>query len=157
MQEIECPHCDESILLDDGEFGLFTCPYCDGEFEWDMPDEHIKKQLEVQLVSVDTQPRGVLGGIMLTLRTALGSSFFAGGGVIFAIGIMGILFSSESWGSLTSDSTTDGLGGMGVLIIMAIIALGFLVSGGISIIGLIMIIAGIVQIISVYESGKKRT
>ena len=34
MVEIECPHCDEDIELDDDEFGLFECPYCEEEFEW---------------------------------------------------------------------------------------------------------------------------
>ena len=34
MVEIECPHCDEDIELDDDEFGLFECPNCEEEFEW---------------------------------------------------------------------------------------------------------------------------
>ena len=34
MVEIECPHCDEDIELDDDEFGLFECPYCEETFEW---------------------------------------------------------------------------------------------------------------------------
>jgi uncharacterized Zn-finger protein len=35
MVEIQCPHCDEDIELEDGSYGLFDCPYCGGEFEWD--------------------------------------------------------------------------------------------------------------------------
>lgn len=34
MVEIECPHCDEDIELDDSDFGLFECPHCEEEFEW---------------------------------------------------------------------------------------------------------------------------
>ena len=34
MVEVECPHCDEDIELDDDDFGLFECPYCEEEFEW---------------------------------------------------------------------------------------------------------------------------
>ena len=34
MVEIECPHCDEGIELDDGASGLFDCPHCDEEFTW---------------------------------------------------------------------------------------------------------------------------
>ena len=37
MVEIECPHCDEDIELDDGVYGLFDCPLCGEEFEWDSP------------------------------------------------------------------------------------------------------------------------
>ncbi|MAH91024.1 MAG: hypothetical protein CMA11_04575 [Euryarchaeota archaeon] len=37
MVEIECPHCDEDIELDDGVYGSFDCPLCGEEFEWDSP------------------------------------------------------------------------------------------------------------------------
>ena len=34
MVEIQCPHCEEDIELEDGVFGLFDCPHCDEEFDW---------------------------------------------------------------------------------------------------------------------------
>ena len=34
MVEIQCPHCDEDIELEDGISGLFDCPHCDKEFSW---------------------------------------------------------------------------------------------------------------------------
>jgi len=34
MIEIECPHCNGDIELDDDDSGLFNCPYCDQEFLW---------------------------------------------------------------------------------------------------------------------------
>ncbi len=34
MVEIQCPHCDEDIELEDGVSGLFDCPHCDEEFSW---------------------------------------------------------------------------------------------------------------------------
>ena len=34
MVVIECPHCDEEIEMDDDAYGLFACPYCEGEYEW---------------------------------------------------------------------------------------------------------------------------
>jgi hypothetical protein len=34
MVEIECPHCEKDIQLDDGAFGLFECPHCEEEFTW---------------------------------------------------------------------------------------------------------------------------
>ena len=38
MVVIECPHCREHIELDDDASGLFECPFCEGEFEWEMDD-----------------------------------------------------------------------------------------------------------------------
>ena len=35
MVEILCPHCDENNELEDGSYGLFDCPYCGDEFEWE--------------------------------------------------------------------------------------------------------------------------
>ena len=34
MVELQCPHCDEDIELEDGDSGLFNCPYCNEEFYW---------------------------------------------------------------------------------------------------------------------------
>ena len=34
MVELQCPHCDEDIELDDGDSGMFNCPYCSEEFYW---------------------------------------------------------------------------------------------------------------------------
>ena len=36
MVDILCPHCEEGIGLDDDASGEFACPYCEGEFEWNM-------------------------------------------------------------------------------------------------------------------------
>ena len=35
MAEILCPNCDAEIELDDDASGLFECPFCDQEFEWE--------------------------------------------------------------------------------------------------------------------------
>ncbi len=32
MDKIECPHCEEDVLLDDRAHGLFDCPHCNNEF-----------------------------------------------------------------------------------------------------------------------------
>ena len=34
MVELQCPHCDEDIELDDGDSGLFNCPHCNEDFYW---------------------------------------------------------------------------------------------------------------------------
>lgn len=39
MVAILCPHCEEEIELEDDASGEFACPFCEGEFEWNMePD-----------------------------------------------------------------------------------------------------------------------
>ena len=44
MVEILCPHCEEEIALDDDAYGDFSCPYCEGEFEWKpQKQEKVKK------------------------------------------------------------------------------------------------------------------
>ena len=35
MVEIQCPHCDKNIELEDGISGMFDCPYCQNEFIWE--------------------------------------------------------------------------------------------------------------------------
>ena len=54
MVEIECPHCDEDIEMDDDAVGLFDCPYCDQEFEWGTDDEDEFDELD--LVDFDLEP-----------------------------------------------------------------------------------------------------
>tara|TARA_B110001452_G_scaffold266126_1_gene272207 strand:+ start:32 stop:835 length:804 start_codon:yes stop_codon:yes gene_type:complete len=39
MVEILCPHCDEEIALEDDASGEFECPFCEGEFEWNIDPE----------------------------------------------------------------------------------------------------------------------
>mgnify|MGYP001290857382 FL=1 len=34
MVVIQCPHCVEDLELEDGASGLFDCPYCGKDFEW---------------------------------------------------------------------------------------------------------------------------
>ena len=34
MAEIQCPHCDKNIELEDGLSGMFDCPYCHNKFIW---------------------------------------------------------------------------------------------------------------------------
>ena len=43
MVEIQCPHCDENVELEDDVFGLFDCPHCDEEFIW-KDDEEVSNE-----------------------------------------------------------------------------------------------------------------
>tara|TARA_B110000483_G_C17901095_1_gene429306 strand:- start:201 stop:452 length:252 start_codon:yes stop_codon:yes gene_type:complete len=38
MVVIPCPLCKGNVELDDDDFGLFTCPHCDKEFNWKEED-----------------------------------------------------------------------------------------------------------------------
>jgi endogenous inhibitor of DNA gyrase (YacG/DUF329 family) len=38
MVEIQCPHCEEDIELEDDVFGLFDCPHCDEDLTWEDDD-----------------------------------------------------------------------------------------------------------------------
>ena len=35
MVEIQCPHCDEDVELENNSFGVFDCPHCDEPFEYE--------------------------------------------------------------------------------------------------------------------------
>ena len=35
MAVIQCPHCGKNVELEDGAPGLFDCPYCKNEFEFE--------------------------------------------------------------------------------------------------------------------------
>lgn len=43
MVVILCPHCSEEIALEDDAYGDFSCPYCEGEFEWKPEKKKLKK------------------------------------------------------------------------------------------------------------------
>ncbi|MBJ62202.1 MAG: hypothetical protein CMB57_03020 [Euryarchaeota archaeon] len=47
MVEILCPHCGEEIELDDDASGDFECPYCEGEFEWNVKPKARPKSIEI--------------------------------------------------------------------------------------------------------------
>ena len=46
MVEILCPHCEEEIALDDDASGEFVCPYCGGEFSWNVEDMNDEEESE---------------------------------------------------------------------------------------------------------------
>lgn len=50
MVEVECPHCETNVALDDDEFGVFICPHCDIEFEWGNPPSE-REEIEIEVTS----------------------------------------------------------------------------------------------------------
>ena len=65
MVEIQCPHCDEGIELEDDVFGLFDCPFCEEEFEWNRESTHAYEELF-------RQPEFWIGSLVPFLTTCLG-------------------------------------------------------------------------------------
>ena len=66
MVEIQCPHCDKNVELEDGVFGLFDCPHCDEEFAWgadeDVSNEHTTNPQVISGVKIGI---GIVGIVLL--------------------------------------------------------------------------------------------
>ena len=66
MVEIQCPHCDEDVELENGVFGLFDCPHCDEEFAWeddgDVSNEHTTNPPVISGIKIGI---GIVGIILL--------------------------------------------------------------------------------------------
>ena len=75
MAEIECPHCEEAVLLDDGAYGLFDCPNCNNEFKWG---------------------RSYRPNIAVTIQMALSLLTAIGAGVFYWMGST----TDDGWGAL---------------------------------------------------------
>jgi len=44
--EVQCPHCDKDIELEDGMYGLFVCPHCNEDFSWERNEYSIGNQFK---------------------------------------------------------------------------------------------------------------
>jgi endogenous inhibitor of DNA gyrase (YacG/DUF329 family) len=67
MVEIQCPHCDENVELEDDVFGLFDCPHCDEEFIW-KDDEDVSNEHTINPPVISGVKIGIgIGGIVLFL------------------------------------------------------------------------------------------
>ena len=133
MVELLCPHCDEEIELPDDASGLFECPYCEGEFEWNMDgeedtsdvDEFDRSEGQVEnsdgrFYTTDFQDipalpmaTGVLFGLWMGIYTIVG----------FTVAYGGLLLNSVE--SEFSTGTSFGLG----LILLGIVIIGVGITG----------------------------
>ena len=87
MVEILCPHCDEEIELDDDASGTFACPFCEGEFEWNLEEEDALEDFEANdglHYTTDFRP-------MPAVRLGLGISFSIWMGVYAVGGLLAIV------------------------------------------------------------------
>ena len=145
MVEIECPHCEEEIALDDDASGEFVCPYCGGEFEWNFEPEVV---LEPNWFQEYNESKGRFNPIFKIISRGIFGSFFLAGIVMIVVGIAGLGISSSIWGSLGDSSSSDNLGGIGIIIVMGMVAIGFLLSISIGLSGLGIVLAGLARMAS---------
>ena len=89
MVEIQCPHCEEGIELEDDVFGLFVCPHCDEEFAWE--DDDYDEDVSNSGHKGFTNPlMAIVGFFILLVAVIVGFAFDSIGGVLVAVVIFGI-------------------------------------------------------------------
>ena len=146
MVDILCPHWEEEIALDDDASGEFVCPYCDGEFEWNVEPEVGLDPNWFQDYNGSKDPSSMVRKI---ISRGIFGSFFLAGIVMIVVGIAGISISSSLWDTMTESSTSDAPGaGFGAVIILGLIAIGFLLSISIGLSGLSIVLAGLARMVS---------
>ena len=146
MVDILCPHCEEEIALDDDASGEFVCPYCDGEFEWNVEPEAGLDPNWFQDYNGKKDPSSMVRKI---ISRGIFGSFFLAGVVMIVVGIAGISISSSLWDTMTESPTSDAPGaGFGAVIILGLIAIGFLLSISLGLSGLGIVLAGLARMTS---------
>ena len=93
MVDILCPHCEEEIALDDDASGEFVCPYCDGEFEWNVEPEVGLEPNWFQEYNGSKDPSSMVRKIIS--RGIFGSFFLAG--IVMIVVVAGLGISSSIW------------------------------------------------------------
>ena len=101
MVEILCPHCDEEIELDDDASGTFACPFCEGEFEWNLEEEDDLEDFEAD----DGLHYTTDFHLMPAVRLTLGISFSIWMGV-YALGGLFTIVAGSMFGSIEDELAT---------------------------------------------------
>lgn len=91
MPVVQCPHCVQDVELEDGSFGLFECPYCDEEFEFELEYEPKYKSFN-DLITDDLIPKS-----NSNLPLKLGICLFFGSALIILFGILSISNTSDDY------------------------------------------------------------
>ena len=144
MVEILCPHCEEEIALDDDASGEFVCPHCDGEFEWNIESE---VELEPDWFQEYNQTKNASSMISKIISRGIFGSFFLSGIVMIIVATAGLGISSSIWASLTESPPSEAAGA-GAVVVMGIVAIGFLLSISIGLLGLGIVLAGLTRMTS---------
>ena len=141
MVDIQCPHCEEEIALDDDASGEFVCPHCEGEFEWNIESEDTSDVDEKQESRSSSNSAGLIGRV---LSRSISSSFFLAGIVMIVVSVVGFGLSSTLW---EATSEPAGVAGAGIVAVMGIALIGFLLSASLGLLGLSIVIAGLQKLI----------
>ena len=144
MVDILCPHCEEEIALDDDASGEFVCPYCGGEFEWNVEPEVGLEPNWFQEYNGSKDPSSMVRKI---ISRGIFGSFFLAGIVMIIVSKAGLGISSSIWSSLTESPPSDAAGA-GAVIVLGIVAIGFLLSISIGLFGLGIVLAGLTRMMS---------
>jgi len=148
MVDILCPHCEEEIALDDDASGEFVCPYCGGEFEWNVEPEVVLEPNWFQEYNESKNTTSTIGKIISGgISRGISGSFFLGGIVMIIVGIAGLAISFGILASLT-ESTPSEAAGAGAVIVLGLVGIGFLLSITIGLSGLGIVFAGLSRMIS---------
>lgn len=129
--EILCPHCNKEIELDDDDSGTFACPFCEGEFEWNLEEEDDFEDFESDDGLFYTTDFSAMPAVRLTL----GISFSIWMG-LYALGGLTLIGSGMFLGSVESEYGTGTSAGTFVMF------LGLVLTG----IGITGVVFGIITL-----------
>ena len=155
MVEILCPHCDEEIELDDDASGTFACPFCEGEFEWNLEEEDDIEDFESDdglFYTTDFRA-------MPAVRLGLGISFSIWMGLYALLGLWAIV-AGMILGAAESDFGTGTSFGI-LIIVLGLLSSGIGVTGVVfgvktargDLIGVIVtsIVSGISVVLTIFQ------
>ena len=130
MVDILCPHCEQEIAIDDDAYGDFECPYCGGEFEWNLPQQDLTRE---------TLPPKSLPKILAKIagKASLGVIILSGV-VMIIVGIAGSALSFSY--VMDFDGQGSEAAGAGVLVLLGIALIACLLFVSLGLFGLALII-----------------
>ena len=138
MVAILCPHCEHEISIDDDASGDFECPYCGGEFEWNLPQQDITR--ETQLPNSLPKILAKIAG-----KASLGVIILSGVVMI----IVGIAGSTLSFSYIMDfDGQGSEAAGAGVLVLLGIALIACLIFVSLGLFGLALIITASTMLMS---------
>ena len=143
MVDISCPHCEEVIALDDDASGVFACPFCEGEFEWNLEEtdegfdteKYAPAPVLIQTGEKDMAMYSppVSGGVALRWSMGLAITLM---GIGVVIGSILAMFFSSQVAAIESESgfgeaagTNIGAGLMIFSIILGVFGIALIVAG----------------------------
>ena len=75
MVVIQCPHCYKDVELENGVSGLFDCPYCDNEFEYEPKQANVQHYSSIEPRLSRSAKTGLVLLIFSLLFLYFGSSY----------------------------------------------------------------------------------